>query len=100
MYTIELTTEAEEDLRWFNRREQSMILEGIKNQLVFEPLRVTRNQHPCRDDETKIADWELRLGVYRIYYSVDEADLVVIIERIGSKPNNTVFLRGRRQGLP
>ena len=100
MYTIEFTTEAEADLRWFSRREQNMVLEGIKNHLVYEPLKVTRNQHPCREDETMIADWELRLGVYRTYYNVDEADLVVVIERIGSKPNNTVFLRGRRQGRP
>jgi len=98
MYTIEFTIEAEEDLQWFNRREQNIIFDGIKSNLRYEPTVITMNRHPCRDDDTKIADWELRIGIYRVYYTVDEAVSVVAIERIGEKPNNRVFFRGRRQG--
>jgi len=97
MYTIEFTAEAEEDLNWFNRREQNIIFDGIKTNLRYEPTVVTTNRHPCRDDETKIADWELRIGVYRVYYTVDEAVRIVAIERIGEKPNNRVFFRERRR---
>lgn len=98
MYTIEFTAEAEGDLKWFSRREQNIILDGVKNSLRYEPTIITTNRHPCRDDRTKIAGWELRIGVYRIYYDVDEVVRVVLIERIGKKPNNAVFFRGRRQG--
>ncbi len=97
MYTIEFTDEAETDLKWFNRREQNIILDGIKSNLRHEPTVITTNRHPCRDDETKLADWELRIGIYRVYYNVEETVRVVSIERIGDKPNNTVFFRGRRQ---
>ena len=31
---------------------------------------MTMNRRPCRDDGTKIADWELRIGLYRVYYNV------------------------------
>ena len=45
----------------------------------------------------KLADWELRIGIYRVYYNVDEAAQIVSIERIGEKPNNIVFFGGQRQ---
>lgn len=35
MYTIEFSAEAEADLKWFNRREQNIILDGIKTNLRY-----------------------------------------------------------------
>ncbi|WP_332953467.1 hypothetical protein [Microcoleus sp. AR_TQ3_B6] len=55
------------------------------------------NRKPCPDDGTKIADWELRIGVCRVYYNVEEQVRVVAIERIGEKPNNTVFFRSQQE---
>ncbi|MCU0543139.1 MAG: hypothetical protein MUE44_13360 [Oscillatoriaceae cyanobacterium Prado104] len=97
MYIIELTAKAEDDIMWFNRRERNIIVDGIKNNLTYQPTVVTMNRKPCRDDGTKIADWELRIGVYRVYYNVEEQVSVVAIERIGEKPNNTVFFRGQQE---
>jgi mRNA-degrading endonuclease RelE of RelBE toxin-antitoxin system len=97
MYTIELTPEAENDLRWFDRRERNIIVDGIKTNLSYQPTVITINRKPCRDDGTKIADWELRIGVYRVYYNVEEQVHIVAIQRIGEKPNNTVFFRGRQE---
>ena len=94
MYTVEFTINAEADLKWFSRRERNIILDGIKSNLVYEPTIITRNRHPCRDDGTKIADWELRIGAYRVYYDVDENVRIVSVERIGKKPNNKIFLPG------
>lgn len=96
MYTIEFTPEAETDLRWFTRREQNIIFDGIKSNLRYEPTTITPNRHPCRDDN-KIADWELRLGVYRIYYEVDDVIRIVSVARIGEKPNNQVFFRNKKR---
>lgn len=95
MYTVEFTYEAEDDLGWFSRREQNIILDGIESNLIYEPNVITRNRHPCRDDKAKIADWELRLGVFRVFYNIEESVQIISIERIGKKPNNTVFLRGQ-----
>ena len=97
MYTMEFTLEAEEDLKWFSRYEQNIILDGIKSNLRYEPTVVTLNRHPCRDGGTKIADWELRIGVYRVYYTVDETARIASIERIGEKPNNEIFFREQRR---
>lgn len=96
MYTIEFSAEAETDLKWYSRREQNIILDGIKTNLRYEPTKVTLNRKPCRLDPGRFADWELRIGAYRVYYNVDESVQVVAIERIGDKPNNAVFFRGRR----
>jgi mRNA-degrading endonuclease RelE of RelBE toxin-antitoxin system len=97
MYAIELTPEAEDDLRWFNRRERNIIVDGIKTNLSYQPTVITINRKPCRDDSTKIADWELRIGIYRVFYNVEEEVRVVAIQRIGEKPNNTVFFRGKQE---
>ena len=97
MYTIEFTPEAQTDLAWFAKREQNIILDGIKSNLRYEPTVITINRHPCRDDATQNADWELRIGVYRVYYNVDEGVQIVSVERIGEKPNNLVWFRGRRR---
>lgn len=97
MYKIEFTQDAQEDLVWFTKREQNIILDGIKTNLRDEPTVITKNRHPCHDDPTKVSDWELRIGVYRIYYNVDEVVLVVEVERIGEKPNNVVKFRGRKR---
>jgi mRNA-degrading endonuclease RelE of RelBE toxin-antitoxin system len=56
MYTIELTSEAEDDLKWFDRRERNIIVDGITTNLSYEPTVMTMNRKPCRDDGTKIAD--------------------------------------------
>jgi mRNA-degrading endonuclease RelE of RelBE toxin-antitoxin system len=95
---IEFTPDAQEDLVWFAKREQNIILDGIKSNLRYEPTVVTKNRHPCRDDETKFADWELRICAYRVFYNVEESVSVVSVARIGEKPNNTVRFRGRKRG--
>jgi mRNA-degrading endonuclease RelE of RelBE toxin-antitoxin system len=92
-----LTSEAEDDLKWFDRREGNIIVDGITTNLRYEPTVMTMNRKPCRDDGTKNADWELRIGVYRVYYNVEEEVRVVAIERIGEKPNNTVFFRDQQE---
>jgi hypothetical protein len=59
VHTIEFTEEAEADLKWFNRYEQNVILDGVSSNLRYEPTVITLNRHPCREDKFKIADWHL-----------------------------------------
>lgn len=94
MYEIEFTPASLDDLRWFRRYEQNIILDAIRTQLAHEPMVETNNRF--RRDPPDIAEWELRIGIYRVFYSIEEFVRIVRIERIGAKPNNTVFLRGQR----
>ena len=97
MYEIEYTAEAEGDLAYFRRYEQQIILLGIDQQLRYEPTVVTTNRFRRRSPE--IAEWELRVGLFRVYYNVEENVRIVFIERIGQKPGNELYLRGRRTGI-
>lgn len=96
MYEIEYSAEAENDLAYFRAREQRIILNGIEQQLRYEPTVETRNRF--RRSSPEIAEWELRIGQFRVYYDVAEAIRIVSVERIGLKPGNELYLRGRRTG--
>ena len=93
MYEVEFTPEAVRDLRYFKKFEQNAIVDAIETQLIYEPTVETKNRFQRNPPD--IAAWELRVGVFRVFYNVDDIVQIVSIERIGKKPNNTVFFRGR-----
>jgi mRNA-degrading endonuclease RelE of RelBE toxin-antitoxin system len=93
MYEIEFTPESVEDLGYFKKFEQNIIIDAIQTQLLYEPIVETKNRF--RRNPPDIAEWELRVGVFRVFYNVDELVEIVSIERIGKKPNNSVFFRGQ-----
>jgi mRNA-degrading endonuclease RelE of RelBE toxin-antitoxin system len=97
MYTIEFTQQAIDDLRWFNKYEQSQVLDGIDQQLRYEPVVETRNRKRLR--QNTIADWELRMGIFRVLYNVDEQISVVGIQRIGEKHRNRFFFQGKEEDV-
>lgn len=96
MYQIEFTPIARQDLRYFKRYEQNIIIDAIETQLSYEPTLETANRFPRNPVE--IAEWELRVGDFRVFYNVDEHVLIVSVERIGEKPNNRLFFRGKKVG--
>ncbi len=93
MYSIEYTPKAAQDLKWFKKREQKIILDGIDENLCYEPTIETRNRKHMRSND--VAEWELRLGDFRILYNVDEIVRIVEIQRVGEKRGNRFFVRGR-----
>lgn len=93
MYQIEFVPDAVRDLRYLKKFEQNIIIDAIQTQLTYEPTVETKNRF--RRNPPDIAEWELRVGVFRVFYNVDELVQIVSIERIGEKPNNTVFFRGQ-----
>ena len=97
MYAIEYTREAAQDLKWFKKHEQAIIIDAINTQLHYEPTLETRNRFPQRDGDSKISDWELRVADFRVYYNVDEQVRIVRIERITEKRNNWNLFRGRKE---
>ena len=97
MCAIEYTAQAVEDLRWFKRHEQTTIVDGIEQQLRHQPHIETRNRKRLRTNAT--ADWELRLGDFRILYTIDLQVQIVAIQRVGEKRRNAFFFRGRKEDL-
>ena len=97
MYEIEFTPSAHKDLKALKKPEQTEVLEGIETQLRHEPTVETRNRK--RLDPNDIADWELRVGKFRVFYDVDEGVKIVSIEAIGFKRGNVLFIRGERREL-
>ena len=97
MYEIEFTPEAIEDLKSFRKFEQQTIISGIDTQLKYEPTVETRNRFQMRPND--VAEWELRLGKYRVFYNVENDVQIVSIEVIGFKRANQLFVRGKRRDL-
>ncbi len=95
-YRIELTDEAQDDLRWFRVYERKIILDGIKDGLSYEPLVETRHRKELRDNP--LAAWELRIQNYRVFYNAKDGDLVKI-GAIGYKEHNILYVRGKEVEL-
>jgi mRNA-degrading endonuclease RelE of RelBE toxin-antitoxin system len=96
-YKIEITEDAKTDLSWFKAQEQKEILSGIKEQLLYEPMKETRNRKKLRDN--LFAPWELRVGRYRIFYQVDNDIVTVIVISVGMKKHNILYIRGKEVTL-
>jgi len=97
MYEIEFTPEALEDLKSLRKFERQEIVEGIETQLKYEPTVETRNRKKLRPND--IADWELRIGQFRVLYNVEEEVFIVSIEAVGFKVGNLLFVRGEKRNL-
>lgn len=97
MYAIEYTAEAIADLQWFEARERQTILDNIDQQLRYEPTVETRNRKPLRPND--VAEWELRIGAYRVLYNVYQDVQIVEVQRVAEKRRNAFFFRGRQEDV-
>ncbi len=67
-------------------------------QLTSEPAVQTRNRKRLRPNQ--VAEWELRVGAFRVYYDViDEPEPVVIIRGIGVKDREKTYAGGEELPL-
>jgi mRNA-degrading endonuclease RelE of RelBE toxin-antitoxin system len=94
VYRVRFAESAEEHFAQLTARQQAIVLDAIKVQLRYEPLRETRNRKRLRPNP--LAPWELRVGALRVFYEVDadEADLVNILA-LGVKRGNRLFIAGK-----
>ncbi|MDZ7361856.1 MAG: type II toxin-antitoxin system RelE/ParE family toxin [candidate division KSB1 bacterium] len=97
MYEIEFTPEALEDLKALKKFEQKAIIEGIEIQLAHAPTKQTRNRKKLRPND--VAEWELRIGKFRVFYNVYDEQFIVSIEAAGLKIGNLLFFRGKERKL-
>ena len=92
MFRIEITPAAVDDLRGLRTYDQKAILDAIEDQLLHEPGRMTRNRKKLRPNE--LAEWELRVKHFRVFYDADEISQEVRIVAVGMKRGNTLYIHG------
>ncbi len=93
MFAIKFTPEAIEDLRFYTQRDRRRIMDEIGACLKHEPSRETKNNKRLRPN--RLAEWELRVDRFRIFYDIDEEKAMVKIEAIGHKRGNRLYLRSK-----
>src|SRR3989442_14475082 len=91
MFAIKFTPEAIEDLRSYTKRDRKRIIDETDACLKGEPSRETRNNKRLRPN--RLAEWELRVDRFRVFYDIDEANGLVKIEAIGHKRGNCLYVR-------
>src|SRR5438270_9082251 len=97
MFEIRFTPEAIEDIGSFRKHERKRIIEEIAIQLQHQPAQETRNRKKLRPNQ--LAEWELRIDRFRVFYDVDEQGLAVKIEAVGYKKGNVLFIHGEEYKL-
>lgn len=83
-----------DSLRKFDQRR---IRDALVEQLGHQPLTETRNRKKLRDNGP--AQWELRIGQYRVFYDVDEEDDLVRVIAIGYKQGSKLTILGEEYEL-
>ena len=97
MYAIVITPEAIDDLRVLKKRERQIIVDQIEAQLQHEPSQETRNRKRLRPNQ--LAEWQLRIDRYRVYYDVDNGAQVVKVVSVGLKRGNRLYIQNEEYEL-
>ena len=92
-FTIELNRTAYRHLAAFKRYDRNRVLDGIKEQLTYQPAEETRNKKQLRDNP--ISDWELRVDPFRVLYEVDEDQRLVTVVGVGVKQRDKLTVGGQ-----
>jgi mRNA-degrading endonuclease RelE of RelBE toxin-antitoxin system len=91
-FTIDLTKTAYRHLEALRRFDRNRILDAIRDQLTHRPDEETRNKKLLRDNP--MADWELRVQPFRVFYEVDTAKTSVRVVAVGVKQRNMLVIGG------
>jgi mRNA-degrading endonuclease RelE of RelBE toxin-antitoxin system len=97
MFQINFTSDALSDIKWFSKRERKIIFSDIDVQLEHQPNIETRNRKRLRPKN--VAEWELRIGKYRVFYDVNKDDEIVEVKMVGYKKGNNLFVHGQEYKL-
>ncbi len=97
MFEITFTPKAVEDIRWFKKVERKKILAKLVSQLSYEPAIETRNRKRLRPN--KLAEWELRLDRFRVFFDIDPKNRLIQVEAVGYKRGSRLFIHGKEYEL-
>ena len=62
-------------------------------------MRLKGENTPARWRPNQIAEWELRIGKYRVFYDVDAEASAIEVKMISYKEGNRLFVRGEEYKL-
>lgn len=94
-YSINITPDAQGDIRYLKAYEQRIIMRSIREFLTYD-VRIETNRRKALEPN-QIGSWELRIDIYRIFYDIEEA--TVYITAVGYKDHNDLYIRGRKVTL-
>jgi mRNA-degrading endonuclease RelE of RelBE toxin-antitoxin system len=97
MFRIELTPEAMDDLESMRTFDQRRVAAALEARLAHEPTRETKNRKRLRPNA--LAEWELRVEAFRVFYDVLAVDEIVKVVAIGVKDGNDLFIHGEKYEL-
>lgn len=97
MFKIGFTQEAVEDIHQFRKTDRKHVIDEVERHLKHQPTQETRNRKKLRPNE--IAEWELRVDKFRVFYDVDENEEFVKIEAVGFKKGSRIFIHGEEYKL-
>jgi mRNA-degrading endonuclease RelE of RelBE toxin-antitoxin system len=90
-HEVHLIQSAKEDLEYFESSAQRIITNGIEMFLMTDANVETKRRKQLRPNP--LAPWELRIGDYRVFYDIEEEDIVRILA-VGKKVHNDLYIRG------
>jgi mRNA-degrading endonuclease RelE of RelBE toxin-antitoxin system len=92
-YETRFSRDAERQLGELDARDRNIILDAVEQQLTHQPEVPTRHRKALR--ENPLADWELRVGEYRVFYDIGGDPSIVTILAIGVKSHNSLQIDGK-----
>ncbi len=97
MFEIVLTPESIDDMRLLRKVERQHVLDEIEKQLQHQAVAETRNRKRLHPND--LAEWELRVGKFRVFYDVNQAEFRVKIEAVGYKRGSVLIVHGEEYEL-
>ncbi len=92
-YILDITEDANGDLSYYRAFERKIITDEIAIQLVDQPDAETHNRKRLRDNP--IAQWELKVGKFRVFYEIDADGQLVTVVSVGHKEHNVLYIQGK-----
>ncbi len=92
-YIVRFTEEARTHLRQLSAGERKRAVNRVEVVLGNQPTRITRNVKLLRPNP--LANYELRVGVLRVFYNVDRHKPEVLVLSVGRKEGAGLWIGGR-----
>ena len=96
-FKIDLSERAQREIGALTARDRGIIFDGIEKFLRYEATIPTKKRRFLRANP--LASWELRLGLYRVFYDVDLETSKIAIVAVGFKRHNVLYLGGKEHPL-
>jgi mRNA-degrading endonuclease RelE of RelBE toxin-antitoxin system len=92
-FQIEWLDDGLEELKRLTRRNARKVFAAVEETLAQQPLRETHNAKRLRANS--LAEWELRIDNFRVFYNVSEEERLVTIINIGEKKAGRLMIGGK-----